>query len=503
MVKCASVLISNGKSLLPDIILDMEIDQDKSKKTVAPLQETSARLNIDRKWGVLIAVGAGTYMSALDISVVNTVLPIVNKTFNSDIATVEWVVIIYLLLVSGMLPGFGRLGDLRGHKPVYIGGFILFIASSLLCAISPTILALIGARAFQSIGASMLSANSPAILTKTFPANQRGRALGLMATMTYLGLITGPSLGGWLAEYYGWRSVFYINLPVGLIALLLSIWFIQKDAPEKIAERFDWAGALTFLGGLVSLLLALNRGHDWGWTSPAILGLFACAIVLLGVFLWIESRVRAPMLDLSLFRIRSFSTSISSAVLNYVCVYSIVFLMPFYLIQGRGLSPSQAGLLLTAQPIVMAIVAPISGTLSDTIGARIPGVTGMGILALGLFLLSRLNIASPPSMVALSLAVCGLGIGTFISPNNSSLMGSAPRHRQGIAAGMLATARNVGMVLGVGLAGAIFTTVLTHGETGDQTVLYTAVQLSYSVIIFVALGGMLTSAIRGDDRNNI
>lgn len=492
----------NARSPLPDYLTDMEFDRDERQKAKASKQEASARPPIDRKWGVLIAIGTGTFMSALDISVVNTVLPIVNQTFHSDIATVEWVVIIYLLLVSGMLPGFGRLGDLRGHKPVYLGGFILFIASSLLCAISPTILALIGARAFQSLGASMLSANSPAILTKTFPASQRGRALGLQATMTYLGLITGPSLGGWLAEEYGWRSVFYINLPVGLIALLLSIWFIQKDVPEKITERFDWAGALTFLGGLVSLLLALNRGYDWGWTSPVILGHFACAVILLSIFIWIESRVSAPMLDLNLFRIRAFNASISSAVLNYICVYSIIFLMPFYLIQGRGLSPSQAGLLLTAQPLVMAIVAPISGTLSDSIGARTPGITGMGILALGLFSLSRLQIASPLPMVALSLSITGLGIGTFISPNNSALMGAAPRHRQGIAAGMLATARNVGMVLGVGFAGAIFTTVLTHGDPGNQTVLYTAIKTSYSVMIFAALAGMLTSAIRGEESNN-
>jgi EmrB/QacA subfamily drug resistance transporter len=348
----------------------------------------------------------------------------------------------------------------------------------------------------------MLSANSPAILTKTFPDSERGKALGLQATMTYLGLITGPSLGGLLTDYFGWRSVFFINLPVGFIALLLSLRFIPSDTPKKTLERFDWPGALTFMGGLVSLLLALNRGHDWGWTSPAILGLFAISWVLLSAFLWIERRASTPMLDLSLFRSRSFSASISSAVLNYICVYSIIFLMPFFLIQGRGLTPSQAGLLLTAQPIVMAIVAPISGTLSDRIGARLPGMAGMGVLAVGLFLLSRLNQASPPTGVVLALAVAGLGIGTFISPNSNSLLGSAPRNRQGIASGLLATARNVGMVLGVGLSGAIFTTILSQGSEGDAAILFKAIQVSFSIIILVAVTGVFTSAIRGNKQNH-
>jgi EmrB/QacA subfamily drug resistance transporter len=477
----------------------MEIDQEDTQQSPAPAKTVDAHLHLELKWGVLIAIGTGTFMSALDTSVVNTVLPVINQSFNSNIATVEWVVIVYLLLVSGMLPGFGRLGDLRGHKPVYIAGFVLFIASSMLCALSPTVFALIGARAFQSLAAAMLSANSPAILTKTFPSSERGKALGLQATMTYLGLCVGPSLGGLLTDHFGWRSVFLINLPVGLIALLLSLRFIPADTPKKILERFDWPGSTTFMGGLVALLLALNQGYEWGWTSPAILGLLAFSLVLLGAFIRIESQTPTPMLDLSLFRNRSFTASMSSAVLNYICVYSIIFLMPFYLIQGRGLTPSQAGLLLTAQPIVMAIVAPISGTLSDRIGARLPGMTGMGLLAIGLFLLSRLTQASSTSAVALALAVAGLGIGTFISPNSNALMGSAPRHRQGIAAGLLATARNVGMVLGVGLSGAIFTTVLAHAELVNDAILFKAVQVSFTIIITVALMGVLTSAVRGND----
>lgn len=448
-----------------------------------------------RKWWVLIAIGAGTFMSALDVSVVNTVLPVVNRSLNSQIATVEWVVIIYLLLVSGLLPSFGRLGDLQGHKSVYVAGFFVFIASSLLCGLASTVWLLVAARAVQALGAAMLSANSPAILTKNFPASQRGQALGLQATMTYLGLTAGPSLGGWLTELISWRAVFFINLPVGLLALLLSIRYIPKDKAAGSREPFDWRGAVHFLAGLTSLLLALNQGHNWGWVSPATLFLFLTALVLLFAFFRLEKTLSSPMLDLSLFNDRLFSASVFSAVLNYICVYSIIFLMPFLLIQGQGLGPAQAGLVLTVQPIVMALVAPLSGTLSDRIGTRLPTTLGMALLAAGLWLLSRLQPGSTLVSITQVLAVTGLGIGIFISPNSSALLGSAPRQRQGIASAVMATARNVGMVLGVGFSGAIFTSLLGQSTAAGQ-VLYSAASASFLFAAGVALCGVCISLVR-------
>jgi EmrB/QacA subfamily drug resistance transporter len=452
---------------------------------------------MDRKWWVLLSVGVGTFMSALDGSVVNTVLPVVNRSFGSQVASVEWVVTVYLLVVSGLLLTFGRLGDLRGHKAIYALGFVVFVLGSALCGIAPTVGALIGFRALQALGAAMLFANSPAILTKNFPATQRGQALGLQATMTYLGLTTGPSLGGWLTSQFGWRAVFYINLPVGLLAWLLCLRFIPRDAAQENTERFDLLGGLTFTGGLVALLLGLNQGHAWGWTSPALLALLIAAVLLLSAFVIVERRVPYPMLDLSLFQRPLFSIATASAVLNYICVYSITFLMPFYLIQGRGLDTARAGLLLTAQPLIMAVAAPLSGTLSDRIGSRLPGTLGMLILAIGLFVLAGLGPGAPWGRVALALATAGLGTGMFVSPNNSALMGAAPRHRQGIAAGMLATARNVGMVLGVGLAGAILTTVLAN-DPGNASgmALFTGVKDGFLVATGVAVLGALTSVVR-------
>ena len=415
-------------------------------------------LDSTQKWGVLLAIGVGTFMTALDTSVANIVLPIIGKNFNASITSVEWVVTIYLLVLSGLLLSFGRLGDIRGHKVIYLSGFGVFIAGSLLSGIAPNIQLLIIFRGLQALGAAMLAANSPAILTKNFPANQRGQALGLQATMTYLGLTVGPSLGGWLTSYFGWRVVFYINVPVGLLFFWLGSHYIPRDNARKQTEKFDFPGAVTFVLGLGTLLLGLNKGAEWGWTSMTVLFLLICAVAFLTAFIVIEKRSLNPMLDLNLFKKRPFSLTTTSAILNYIGIYSSIFLMPYYLLQGRGFSPAQAGLILTAQPLVMAVIAPISGTLSDRIGTRLPAVLGMLVLSTGLFLLSRLGPESEIITIMVALAVVGLGTGTFISPNNSALMGSAPKNRQGIAAGILATARNFGMVLGVGIAGAIFST---------------------------------------------
>jgi len=453
---------------------------------------------VDRKWWVLISVGMGTFMSALDGSVVNTVLPVLNQAFGSDVATIEWVVAVYLLIVSGLLLSVGRLGDLRGHKKVYLTGFAIFILASALNGQAPSAVSLIVTRGIQALGAAMLFANSPAILTKNFPSEQRGQALGLQATMTYLGLTAGPSVGGWLADAFGWRAVFYINVPVGGLAMLLSYLYIPSDQRREADESFDVRGAFLFLAGLIALLLGLNQGHAWGWTSAPVLGLVVLALVLLTIFTRHEMRVRSPMLDLTLFRSQNFSVATLTAVFNYMCVYSVLFLMPFYLIDGRGFSPAQAGLILTAQPLVMAVAAPLSGTLSDRIGTRLPSTLGLAALGAGLLLLAGLGPASSIRQVVVFLGVAGLGVGIFTSPNNSALMGSAPHERQGIAAGILATARNVGMMLGIGLAGAIFTSILARsGSTTAGSGLFNAVHYGFLGATGAAALGVIASLSGG------
>jgi EmrB/QacA subfamily drug resistance transporter len=450
---------------------------------------------VDRKWWVLLTVGIATFMSALDGSVVNAVLPVMRRALGADVATIEWVVTVYLLVVSGLLLLFGRLGDLRGHKGLYVAGLCGFATASGLCGLAPSAAWLIAARTLQAVAAAMLFANSPAILTKTFPAAERGRALGLQATMTYLGLTAGPSIGGILAQAFGWPSIFWINVPIGAAGVWMAVRHVPRDEGEAERARFDFAGAALFFAGLFGLLLALDQGHAWGWDSALTVGTLAVSALLLAAFVAVETRRDAPMLDLRLFRSRTFSASSVSAVLNYIAVYGILFLVPFYLIGARGLGAAHAGLLLTAQPLVMTFAAPLSGTLSDRIGTRAPATVGMAFLCAGLFWLSRLDARTAISHVELALAVCGLGTGIFIAPNNSALMGAAPRERQGIAAGVLATARNMGMVLGVGIAGAIFNSA-SHGDDAPRAVAR-GVATGLVAGAIAAGVGAATSAVRG------
>ncbi|HEY3266816.1 MAG TPA: MFS transporter [Armatimonadota bacterium] len=448
-------------------------------------------------WIVLAPIGVGAFMSALDSSIVNTILPVLTHRLHADIATIEWVVTVYLLVVSSLLLSVGRWGDLHGQKKVYCIGFSIFVASSALCGMAPSALALIASRGLQAVGASMLFASAPAILTANFPARRRGQVLGLQALMTYLGLTVGPLLGGWLTTHLGWRSVFLVNVPVGLTALALAIRYVPADRLVGRPKRFDAAGAALFMAGLVALMLALNQGSKWGWTSAPVLGLFGFSAITLGAFLRLEGRLAEPMLDLSLFRTRLFSAAAATALLNYVTLYSVLFVLPFYLIQGRGYSPAYAGALLTAQPVVMAITAPLSGLASDYIGTRIPSTLGMAIMAAGIWMLSRLDALSTPHAVVAALAATGLGTGIFVSPNNSALMGSAPRDRQGIASGVLATARNVGMVLGVGMAGAVFTSTQAHWRSGGPSALFHSVQAAFMAAFCAAALGVLTALARG------
>ena len=453
-----------------------------------PAVESTAR------WWVLVTVGVGTFMSALDGSVVNTLLPVLARALGASVAGIEWVTTVYLLVISGLLLSVGRAGDLYGHKRLYIAGFVLFVLGSALCGLAWSARALVALRVIQALGAAMLMATAPAILTRSFPASQRGRALGAQGTFTYLGLTAGPSLGGWLAGAVGWRAVFYINVPVGAVAIVMAWRVIAADHGAAGRETFDVVGASLFTSGLVALLIALNQGHAWGWSSRPVAALLIASVVLLRTFIRVERRSKSPMLDLSLFRNRQFSAATVSALLNYACVFAVLFVLPFLLIQGRGLDAAHAGLILTAQPIVMAVVAPISGTLSDRIGSRSPAVTGMLVLTVGLILLGSVVSHGALTAIALAMAVIGFGVGTFVSPNNSALMGAAPRHRQGIAAGVLATARNVGMVLGVGFAGAVFTTVVARSPSAGDA-LATGVKVSLFAAAGVAALGTVAAAL--------
>lgn len=433
-------------------------------------------------------------MSALDSSVVNVILPLLKSELHSSIDRVAWVPSVYLLVVSALLLLFGRLGDLNGHKRVYLAGFGVFLAGSLLCAAARSDVALIASRAVQAVGAAMLFANSPAVLTQTYSSARRGRVLGMQGMMTYLGLAVGPSLGGWLAHIAGWRAVFLVNIPFCLLAAGLVLRHVADDHGMPRRERFDTVGAMLFASGLAGLMLVLNQGASWGWTSTPVVGLSFSSALAVAAFVRWERSNPAPMLSLRMFQNRVFSVSTVSALLNYSCVFSLMFSLPFLLIQGKGMGAREAGVVLTIQPVLMAIVAPLSGALSDRSDPRRLAAVGMALLAAGLASVGLSAHAAGMLGISSGLALVGIGVGLFVSPNNSALMGSASRERQGTAAAVLATSRNVGMVVGIGLSVAVLSSVQARaGHTPAS--LFDGVRASLLLASAIAAAGTLLSLI--------
>ena len=464
-----------------------------SESTQMASDSTQVASKLSHRWLVMVSVGLGNLLGSIDSTVVNIALPTIRRSFGTDFATAEWVIAIYLLMACGFLLTFGRICDLRGQKPVHVCGLATFVASSALCGLAPSVAMLILFRAVQGLGAAMIMSSGQAILTQTFPPSLRGKVFGMQLLMVYVGYMTGPMLGGWLTDRFTWRAIFYINAPIGLVALLLSVMFTPWVKQANKAERFDFTGAVLFLATCSLLLIALNQGHAYGWTSSYIVRMFAAAVLLLAVFVLIESRTGSPLLDLSLFRVPTFSLSAASGTCNYVAMFTISFLMPFYLIQGHGLSSSSAGMLMTAQPVVMVIAAPMSGAISDRVGTRWPAMLGMAVMAVAMYLLSRLGPTSSLVYIETAIGTAGLGIGCFVAPNNSTMMGAAPKHRQGIAGGVLATSRYIGMILGIGISGAIFTTLI---RVHTQAAFFSGIQISFLVASAVSCVGCITSAVR-------
>jgi EmrB/QacA subfamily drug resistance transporter len=419
------------------------------------LAVTEAPFQTRRKWATLAVVGAGTFMSALDGSIVNIALPVIGRETRAPVSTLEWVALGYLITLSiGLLP-CGRLGDLYGKRRIYLAGQACFGLGSLLCGLSGGIGLLVASRVVQALGGAMLLALSPAVLVEAFPVAERGRALGLQATMTYLGMSIGPALGGFLTQHFGWPSIFFINVPISLATVAASLRVIRRDGRSS-SVPFDLRGTVAMALGLGGLLFALSKGPELGWASPGILASLAVAFLGWAGFLWIEAHVPAPSLDIRLFRSRVFTASTLAALLCYLNTAATSFLIPFFLIRGCGLPAQRAGLDLMMVPLGMLLLTALSGHWSDRAGPRGPTVLGMAVMAAGACLTRTLTPGVTQARVMGSLLLIGLGAGLFTAPNNSAIMGAAPRHRQGVAGAILAAARTLGYAFGVALAGLIY-----------------------------------------------
>lgn len=423
------------------------------------------------KWRAMLVVSIGIFMATLDGSIVNIALPTLTDYFSTDILTIEWVILSYLVTITTLLLTLGRLSDMYGRKPVFSLGLLIFSLGSGLCSLSASATQLIAFRVVQGLGAAMVMANGPAIITDVFPHTERGKAMGLIGTVVSIGSMAGPVLGGFLIHLWGWQSIFYLNIPVGLLGTVYAHRTLETDQPHD-GQKFDIPGAFFMFLSLISLLLVITRGQELGWDSPATIGLCAVFVLFLTIFAMAENKVDQPMIELSLFRNRPFTASNASGLLSFIAMFTVILLMPYYMENILGYNPSHVGMALIAVPLVMALVAPISGWISDKTNSFILSSLGMGVSCLALFLLGNLDQDATFPDIVLRLGMIGLGMGLFQSPNNSIVMGSVPKNRLGIAGGMLGMVRNLGMVTGVAISGAVFTSGLKS---------YQAAGLSYEV----------------------
>ena len=429
----------------------------------------------------MLAVGTGVFLATLDGSIVNVALPTLAREFASPFSAVEWVVLAYLLTVATLLLSMGRLGDMLGKKPVYQAGFAAFTFGSVLCSLAQTIDLLVAFRVVQAIGAAMVLALGTAILTEAFPPSERGKALGVSGTVVSIGIVVGPALGGLILDKFSWHWIFLVNLPVGLIGLYLVGRLVPSTPPVRV-EKFDFPGAGAMFVSLLALLLALTEGPRLGFLDPRILALFAVWAVSLTLFLIVERRSPFPMIDLRLFRESLFSINLATGSLAFISLSGLLLLTPFYLESVLGYPPRQVGLLMAAVPAGLGVTAPIAGSLSDRLGTRPMTVAGLAVLVLGFLALTGLAGSTNSPGFLLRFAPIGIGMGLFQSPNNSAIMGAAPRERLGVASGLLAMTRLVGQITGIAVLGALWAarTAAYSAEawTGDPSTAPAAAQVA-------------------------
>ncbi len=463
---------------------------------------------------VLLIACIGSLMAPLDSTIVSVSIPTIATSLNMDYASIIWVPTGYLVALAVLILSMGRLSDIRGRKPIFVSGFVIFVVGSFLCSIAQNGSELILFRIMQGVGAACFGATATAIVTDIFPRNERGKALGINAMAVYIGLSAGPPLGGILTQAFGWPSIFYINIPIGIVVILMATFLMKESIAAPKKERFDLLGLVTFSIGLIALLVALTVGDMWGWASLQVVLLFLIALVFLALFFTIEKRLGCrAMLDITMImKNRLFASANVSALLNYTAFFGVSFLISFYLQKVLGRSVLDAGLILLIMPVVMAILSPFSGLLSDRIGSRALSTFGMILVGVGLLFMSTLTASSKTIYVSLGLFVIGLGMGIFASPNTSAVMGAVKKSQLGVASGTLATMRFVGQASSLAIMGAIVSSIAGTGVISSLFIgmaptsivsqeFVTGMSYAFVISALIAFIGAGTSMMRGSHQS--
>lgn len=421
-----------------------------------------------KKWWVLLAVGLALFLGSVDGSIVNVAVAPLMQSLNADFPTVQWVILSYLLTLTLLLVGMGRLADMMGKKRIFVMGIVIFLLGSMLCGMAPNVYWLIGFRVVQAVGAAMVIALGTAILTEAWPPHQRGQVLGLAAGFISMGIVLGPVAGGLILGTLSWRWIFYVNLPIGAISLLLSMLFLSPMPAAGRGERFDFVGATVMGGALLAFTLAMTVGQNLGFTDTRILFLLAISVIMATIFIVVEQRVAYPIIDLSLFRLPAFSLNLFTAVLAFIAISGVVLLLPLYLNLVLGLGMERVGLLMAAVPLIMVALQPLSGTLSDRLGTRPVSLLGLFFILAGYLAMTTLQTDTTQVGFVARMLPVATGMSIFNSPNNSAIMGAAPRARLGVASGILSMVRTLGQVTGVAALGAFFASRVLHYGGGAE-----------------------------------
>jgi len=459
------------------------------------------------KWLVLSNTTVATLMAAIDTNIVLISLPTIGRDLSGTSATtLLWILLGYSLLTAVILLNFGRLSDMFGRVRLYVLGFAVFTIGSLLCGLSQTGIELVGFRLVQAVGAGFLFSNSAAIITDAFPPNERGRALGINQISIVVGAVSGLVLGGVITSTIGWRWIFFVNVPIGIIATIRAHYDLKELALPEQNPKIDWAGNIAFALALTFILVGVTLGALGDLSTAPSLAFVAVGGLLVVVFAWIESRVASPMLDLALFRNRVFASSATATLLNAMARGAYTFVLVFYL-QGppRYLSPFTAGLFLIPTSAALAIFGPLAGYFSDRFGPKWFVYSGLIVSASGFLWLSTIGPSVSFEGLAPPLILVGAGMGMFASPNRATMMTSVPPSRRGVASGVGTTFLNTGATVSLGVTLVVMSSVvprsaleiiLTGGTlTGSAAGIAAGFLQSVHVIFLVSAGLILLSLI--------
>ncbi|HEX2034318.1 MAG TPA: DHA2 family efflux MFS transporter permease subunit, partial [Chloroflexota bacterium] len=439
-----------------------------------------------------ILVGTGAVMSSLSNSSLNVAFPELTATFGVAPATIAWVSLAYSLITASTLTIFGRVADMRGRKGLYALGVVLFLTGSALCGISRSVSALIAWRVVQGAGGALVLANSVAYLVEIYPPNRRGFVVGTWEACIAIGQGVGPVVGGLLLSLFGWPAIFYANLPLGLAMLVMIPRFMIEPPRVRSRQRFDFLGAALFGTGIAALMYAMTQSYALGWNSAPVVGSLLAAAVCAVLFVVTEQRVSQPMVDLGMFRSPTFSAGNLAKVFGYFPYAANGFLMPFYLERGLGLAPATIGASLTPLPIGMLASSLIAGTLSDRIGTRVLAPAGLAIQALACLWLTQVSPEQGAAPALLAMLLAGIGIGTFIAPNDSAILSATAPEKLGVANGIMGVARTLGLLLGVSAPAGLLSARLAASSNAFLPSFHQV----YWMVFAVTCAGIWLAAVR-------